>query len=58
MQCENTFCIYWENEQCILREISLDILGCCKNCIYVNIDDNILQAARKTLLSQEMNDEK
>lgn len=57
MQCENHFCIYWDNNLCILDKISLDVLGCCQNCIYVDIDDNILQTARKKLLSKEMTDE-
>lgn len=53
MQCENTFCIYWEEKSCILDEVTLDVMGCCQNCIYVDIDEKILQAARKKLLDRE-----
>lgn len=35
MFCENEFCIYQENRQCILDKISLDIQGRCKECIYI-----------------------
>lgn len=42
MLCENLFCIYWEKEQCILDHIELDILGCCKECIYISFDEDFL----------------
>ncbi|MBQ6815930.1 MAG: hypothetical protein IJP26_01680 [Clostridia bacterium] len=37
MECENLFCIYQENNHCILNEITLDIVGQCDSCIYVEI---------------------
>lgn len=37
MKCENLFCLYEENGNCILDEISLDIIGQCTDCIYVDI---------------------
>ncbi len=53
MQCENIFCIYWEEERCILDEVSLDVMGCCQSCIYIDIDAKDLQAARKEQLNRE-----
>lgn len=37
MNCENIFCIYQRENQCILEKINLDIMGACTDCIYVNI---------------------
>jgi len=52
VHCENKFCIYWAKDECSLDEISLDICGCCENCIYPHIDDEILEPFRKQLLEQ------
>lgn len=54
MNCENSFCIYWKKNQCALRENSLNITGSCKDCIYVDIDDELLKQEReKTLKSYD-----
>lgn len=50
MQCENAFCVYWYQGECSLREISLDIQGSCECCIYVDIDERILDRKRKRFL--------
>lgn len=50
MECENEFCIYENNGLCILDKISLDVQGSCKNCIYVNFDDNELKKIKKNTL--------
>ncbi len=38
MTCENVFCIYQRNNECVLEEINLDITGACIDCIHVDID--------------------
>ncbi len=43
MRCENEFCIYQEQGECILDDIKLDIIGQCTDCIYVNIPEEILE---------------
>lgn len=43
MKCENYFCVYEKDCKCILDSISLDVQGSCLSCVYVNIDDDILQ---------------
>ena len=53
MNCENNLCVYWNNGKCILGEISIDASGVCADCIYVNIDENILKNARKKFLGEE-----
>ncbi len=52
MNCENNFCIYWSEDNCLLEEISLDIAGICKSRIYINIDNIILDAYRKDTLEK------
>ena len=52
MRCENYFCIYWSEDICCLDSISLDILGNCQDCIYVTINEEILQQARLEQLNR------
>ena len=55
MNCENILCIYQSNNKCILDSISVDSLGMCTECIYPNIDQEILDHAKITLLRQYKN---
>lgn len=50
MQCENYFRIYWSKQGCILPNISLDIQGSCRECIYININEQSLQSERQKIL--------
>ena len=52
MKCENIFCVYQKNDECILDEIELDILGQCRECIYIDLPDDIIneQKTKKLLL--------
>lgn len=47
--CENLFCIYWEENKCILSNISLDVQGNCQDCIYVDLQKMTLAEARKQM---------
>ena len=51
MKCENCFCVYWKQNTCILAEISLDIKGCCRECVYINVEEKALLEARARLLA-------
>jgi len=52
MKCENIFCVYQKNDECILEEIELDILGQCRECIYIDLSDDIINEQKtKKLLS-------
>ena len=52
MKCENIFCVYQKNDECILEEIELDILGQCRECIYIDLPDDIINEQKnKKLLS-------
>lgn len=53
MQCENIFCIYWAEDECILENITLDIKGVCQNCIYVDMKEDDLHSQRHKALEKE-----
>ena len=50
MLCDNFFCIYYSQGECILDEIELDIQGSCKCCIYIKMGEKELQKKRDELL--------
>lgn len=52
MNCQNNFCIYQSKDRCTLDCISIDALGMCTECIYPNIDKNILNQAKEQLLKK------
>ena len=52
MKCENYFCIYETNGNCILKEVSLDINGTCEECIYPSISQELLEKEKKRVLSE------
>ena len=51
MNCENKFCIYQSEGECILEEIDIDSLGMCADCIYPDIDEEVLNQAKLRLLN-------
>ena len=52
MKCENYFCIYESNGDCTLKEISLNIMGACEDCIYPSIDREYLEKEKQILLEK------
>ena len=52
MNCQNNFCIYWDNRKCILDEISLNICGQCEECVLIEIDEELLKKQRKIILDR------
>ncbi len=47
LRCENMFCIYQNDNRCVLDDIDLDIQGSCMDCIYVNIDKKLLDELKE-----------
>lgn len=43
MQCENCYCIFWKKSACILPEVSLDLRGCCRECVFWNTKDRFIK---------------
>ena len=50
LSCENEFCIYQKQGNCILKRVNLDIQGNCLDCIYINIDEAALNNMKEKLL--------
>ncbi|MBQ3548153.1 MAG: hypothetical protein IJA44_06750 [Clostridia bacterium] len=50
--CENEFCIYQKQGNCILESVQLDIQGNCVDCIYIDIDEDTLSNLKKKLLKE------
>lgn len=42
MKCENYLCIYEKSGDCLLKSIELDVMGQCKECIYISIEEENL----------------
>ena len=45
--CENHFCVYWSEDTCTLRKISLDAVGACTDCIHVEVPKDLLAQKRQ-----------
>ena len=52
LSCENKFCIYQRQGNCILEKVELDIQGNCVDCMYINIEDNSLNSLKDKLLKE------
>lgn len=48
--CENEFCIYQKQGNCILKSVQLDIQGNCLECIYINVEEDTLNGLKNELL--------
>lgn len=57
MFCENIFCVYWKEHQCILDSITINSQGICNEYIEVVIEEELLQERREKLL-QRFEDER
>ena len=53
MKCENVFCIYEEKGKCILDNISIDVSGACTDCIYIDIDEEVIRTLKNEKLHVE-----
>ena len=54
VSCENEFCIYQKQGNCLLESVQLDIQGNCMECIYINIDKEELERRKKEQLIDEL----
>ncbi len=52
MNCEKIFCIYWQNQKCLLQSISIDTLGHCQDCIFIEIKEPKLEKKRAALRAE------
>ena len=52
VMCENQFCVYWREDICTLKKISLDAVGACRDCVTVEVPKDLLAQKRQELLSE------
>ncbi len=52
LSCQNEFCVYQNRGNCVLENIQLDIQGNCMECIYVNINEKILNTLKEKHLKK------
>ena len=52
MKCENNFCIYQSGGECNIDRIYINNLGMCSECIYPDINENVLNEAKLNLLKK------
>ena len=50
MKCENSFCIYQSKGKCLLNKVDIDSLEICTECVYPNIDKEVLNKAKLEVL--------
>ena len=50
LSCENEFCIYQKQGSCVLKSVQLDIRGSCLDCIYINIEEDMLNNQKEKIL--------
>lgn len=48
----NDFCVYWSKNKCTLDKISIDVQGFCEACIYLSVDEDVLDKYRKKTLER------
>lgn len=52
LSCENEFCIYQKQGNCILNSVQLDVRGSCLDCIYINVEEGVLNKFKEQLLKK------
>lgn len=52
MRCEQRFCIYNDEDECLLDEIEVNVIGMCDSFILVPISKKTLKTAKNQLLSE------
>ena len=55
MKCENCFCIYQAKGKCIIKNVSINSMGMCTECIYADIDEKILKQSKLKILNKHKN---
>ena len=50
--CENNFCLYWQDDTCLLENISLSLQVVCQSCVCVDIGGSLLDALRQKQLER------
>ena len=52
MRCEVSYCIYNKNFNCIVKEIEINSVGMCSECIVISLDKNFLEKEKVKQLQE------
>jgi len=52
MKCEFELCLYNKDEKCTLKEVAINQLGMCDNCIVISLDNGIVEAEKERQLRE------
>ena len=47
MKCENVYCIYEKDGECLLDEITISSGGMCNECILISVPFNALEKLKQ-----------
>ena len=47
--CDHSFCIYQEKGRCILKKISLDEMGLCRECILLDLPESEKESIKERM---------
>ena len=57
MRCMNDFCVYWLNNGCLLKSVSINSHGFCSSCVHYSVDKDVMVKYREMLMKKlEEND--
>lgn len=57
MNCDNIFCVYNLEKNCSIDNVTMDANGMCQDCIYINLEDKILNQQKLKILNRIKNKE-
>lgn len=52
LSCENIFCLYQKQGKCILKSVQLDIQGNCTDCIYIKVEEDMLNIIKERRIKE------
>ena len=52
LKCENEYCLYSNECECLFEKVSINELGMCDDCIILSLDKEFLQKEKERQLSE------
>ena len=52
ISCENRFCVYWEENECIFDDIEINALGGCTSCVLIELSEEEAEEKRNEMLER------
>ena len=52
LKCENEYCIYNNDGECLFERVTINQIGMCDDCIMITLDKNFLAKEKGRQLSE------